>query len=592
MSISKDDTTGGGSLSFPLVSTTLGSSGAPAYSFDGDSDTGMYSPTGDKLSFSTAGSNRLTLDSVDGVKADSILTASQGLYSSNGNAALPSISFTGDPDTGLFSGGINTIGITCGQSTKALIAPTNIQTTVPFYAASGSSGVPSYSFGSDPDTGMYRVSGAGYIEGMGFSVGGTEYMSISTGNGITTNIPILATQTGFASFPSYSFENAPTCGMYPVSSTKIAISADTSDCMFFESGQSLLPSGSAGSPSLSFDGDSTTGIYSSGSGEIAFSSVGSNQMVMDGSSITNSVQMRGPNGSGSVPTYSFDGDTTTGIYNAPGSKIAFSTAGSTRLTIDVVDGVKANSNLVAGSRFFASNGSAGSPSIGFSTDPNTGFYWSFADEIGVSCGSTQRCSFTNVGFIAATNGTYPLGSSSKNWGVFYANLGSGTGTNVVIDGGNNQLLKDTSDIRLKKNITDYNTDWHTFNQLRPRVYEFKSQSELDEELKADPENKFLQKANINGEDQQYIGLVAQEVEPLYPQVVSGNESNPYGISLDKLVPVLISHIQDLHNRVKQLESNASISPPDESSPKNTLRPSNGKLDNVEEPLYKKLREQQ
>ena len=40
-----------------------GSASTPAYSFDGDSDTGIYRATTNALGFSTAGTNRLTIDS-------------------------------------------------------------------------------------------------------------------------------------------------------------------------------------------------------------------------------------------------------------------------------------------------------------------------------------------------------------------------------------------------------------------------------------------------------------------------------------------------------------------------------------------------
>lgn len=59
---------GGGSSSFPLLANPVGSAGSPAFSFvGGDSDNGMFSPTGDTLGFSTAGLERLRISSAGSV---------------------------------------------------------------------------------------------------------------------------------------------------------------------------------------------------------------------------------------------------------------------------------------------------------------------------------------------------------------------------------------------------------------------------------------------------------------------------------------------------------------------------------------------
>ena len=51
--------TAGSGVSFPLLSTTLGSAGIAAYSFSGDADTGLYSPGSDQLAFATNGTLRI-----------------------------------------------------------------------------------------------------------------------------------------------------------------------------------------------------------------------------------------------------------------------------------------------------------------------------------------------------------------------------------------------------------------------------------------------------------------------------------------------------------------------------------------------------
>lgn len=52
---------------FPLMSSVLGSTSTPAYSFSGDGNTGMFSPSPDSLAFATTGLERLRLDATGNV---------------------------------------------------------------------------------------------------------------------------------------------------------------------------------------------------------------------------------------------------------------------------------------------------------------------------------------------------------------------------------------------------------------------------------------------------------------------------------------------------------------------------------------------
>lgn len=58
-----DDAITAGSITFPLLATSLGTAAAPTYSFSADTNTGIYSPGADQLAFTTGGTARLTLDS-------------------------------------------------------------------------------------------------------------------------------------------------------------------------------------------------------------------------------------------------------------------------------------------------------------------------------------------------------------------------------------------------------------------------------------------------------------------------------------------------------------------------------------------------
>lgn len=93
----------------PIV-LTAGTAALPSLAFAGDPNTGLWSPAADTQAWSTGGVERLRL-------ADTLLSASVPIRTSsefqaaNGTAAAPSILFTSDPDTGIYRVGTNTVGI-------------------------------------------------------------------------------------------------------------------------------------------------------------------------------------------------------------------------------------------------------------------------------------------------------------------------------------------------------------------------------------------------------------------------------------------------------------------------------------------------
>jgi len=75
----------------------LGSAAAPSYSFLGDTNTGFYSSSADTIVFVTNGAARTTTN-------NSGFTLNSGAMSSpTGSAAAPAYTFTGDSNTGMYS---------------------------------------------------------------------------------------------------------------------------------------------------------------------------------------------------------------------------------------------------------------------------------------------------------------------------------------------------------------------------------------------------------------------------------------------------------------------------------------------------------
>ena len=102
--------------------------------------------------------------------------------------------------------------------------------------------------------------------------------------------------------------------------------------------------------------------------------------------------------------------------------------------------------------------------------------------------------------------------------------------------GNNTTLHH-SDIRWKKNIASLSKSLSKVMQLRGVAFEWRHD----------------EYAEMNFPNGQQIGLIAQEVEKVVPEVVSTNDDGYQSVAYTKLVPLLIEAVKDLQTEVAQLK---------------------------------------
>jgi hypothetical protein len=91
-----------------------GSASAPGLAISGDSNTGIYSPGADQLALTTGGTQRLTTDTA-------AVTSTLPVVHPLGAAATPSITFTGDLNTGIYSPGADQLAISTGGTGRITI---------------------------------------------------------------------------------------------------------------------------------------------------------------------------------------------------------------------------------------------------------------------------------------------------------------------------------------------------------------------------------------------------------------------------------------------------------------------------------------
>ncbi|HCY90135.1 MAG TPA: hypothetical protein DHV17_07740 [Chitinophagaceae bacterium] len=93
-------------------------------------------------------------------------------------------------------------------------------------------------------------------------------------------------------------------------------------------------------------------------------------------------------------------------------------------------------------------------------------------------------------------------------------------------------LTQNSDIRLKKNIKPLTHTLAAIQQLKGYSYHWKDPNNPDEQ----------------------IGLLAQELQKVYPQLVKENNNGDLSVNYSGLIPVLLEAIKELHQKVAELES--------------------------------------
>lgn len=129
---------------------------------------------------------------------------------------------------------------------------------------------------------------------------------------------------------------------------------------------------------------------------------------------------------------------------------------------------------------------------------------------------TERYSFGTSIFRPSVDNSTQCGSSSFRWSAVYA-------ANGAIQ---------TSDKRYKKNIKPLRYGLSQVLEMQPVTYEWKDESD----------------------NKRHVGLVAQEVNEVIPEVVQSDDPEHLGMNYAELVPVLINALQEMNEKVETLEA--------------------------------------
>ena len=241
----------------------------------------------------------------------------------------------------------------------------------------------------------------------------------------------------------------------PVSTDVLPIVDVTSDVTKKVSIADLMEnagSGSAAAPGISFDGDPNTGIYRPGADQIGVATNGTARVTVSTTAVSSALPVDVLLGAAATPSYTFTGDTNTGIYSPGADQVAISTNGTGRLFIDASgnvgvgqsggarggSGTRFLSKLASGQSFIEvqANGTADANALIFS-DGSTGNYGAYGydhsnDSAYIQTAGQTRLTIDSSGRLGLGTSSPGTGTSSYYDDLVIKNDGSGTGAGITI----------------------------------------------------------------------------------------------------------------------------------------------------------------
>lgn len=168
------------------------------------------------------------------------------------------------------------------------------------------------------------------------------------------------------------------------------------------------------------------------------------------------------------------------------------------------------------------NGSVSTPSIAFSSDGDLGFFKNAsAATIEVTIGNSLKTSLE-------TNGIQTVG------------LGVGTApgtTTGLIRATNDVVAFYSSDKRLKNNIETIKSPLEKLSKINGVEFDW------------------IPKEGIHENEGHDVGVIAQEVEKVIPEIVQTRDNGYKAVKYEKIVPLLVEAIKELQAEIQELKNN-------------------------------------
>ena len=146
------------------------------------------------------------------------------------------------------------------------------------------------------------------------------------------------------------------------------------------------------------------------------------------------------------------------------------------------------------------------------------------------------------------------GTTYENcWG--YGVTGKGTNTSMVkgssgvYQQNNSSSWSTTSDIRIKKNVVDNNVGLDAIEKIRVRNFEYRTEAEI-----TDFDDSIEKSAVAVDKPGIQLGVIAQEIQEVLPDVVKQQTTGAYTVDPDNLTWYLVNAVKELSAEVKALKA--------------------------------------
>ena len=258
-----------------------GSVGTPAFAFESEPGTGIYREGSNSFDFAVAGTKRFELGNAGiNLHGNIFIGVSNGststLFVSHGTEAAPSLIFSNlETDTGFFRIGADNIGMSFEGTLKVDFNSSRTIFKNQVQVSNGSAASPSFSFESDPDTGIFAPAGSNFLA---IATGGSQRFTIDSTEGIVST-ERYRSPDGTVGLPTYSFQNDTNTGIFRIGADNLGFSTAGVKRMDFTTTMNMntnilmgtfditninnarIGNGSAANPTLSFESDTDTGIF-------------------------------------------------------------------------------------------------------------------------------------------------------------------------------------------------------------------------------------------------------------------------------------------------------------------------------------------
>ena len=194
----------------------------------------------------------------------------------------------------------------------------------------------------------------------------------------------------------------------------------------------------------------------------------------------------------------------------------------------------AGTKTFTGQIVIGANGSISAPMIRFpGTSTNTGFYASNPDEISITRAGSQAFKFDANGLQVLLSGTSQFSGHLQAHCLGVGGAAPGTSGEIWAYG--DVVANYSSDKRLKKNIKPISGALDKLLQISGVKFDW------------------IEKKEVHSHKGHDVGVIAQEIEEVLPEVVATRDNGYKAVNYEKIVPLLIEAIKDLKAEVDELK---------------------------------------